>query len=372
MEPPTDRQSGATPELLIETNSGRYPIFFGIGAEDALEREITRLQKERIPYSLVTDRNIAASQQKLLARFSTKALILPPGEQTKSLDSLATCWDHFSQCGLDRGGQVFAVGGGVIGDLAGFAAATYLRGVDFQQVPTTLLAMVDSSVGGKTGINTAYGKNLVGAFWQPRAVYAMESCLTTLPPREFSAGIAEVIKYGLLGDADLFFQLENRSDPLGPGDADLPAVIRRCCEQKGAIVKADERETAGTGGRALLNLGHTFAHALENIAGYGEYLHGEAVAIGLCLAARYSEERGWLDETIAPRIKPVLQSYDLPVKLRSPLPAKELVAAMGRDKKVLSGQLRLVALRNIGEAFTAKEESLPLLHSLWHEFGAAK
>src|SRR6185295_4410937 len=193
---------------------------------------------------------------------------------------------------LDRGGVLFAVGGGVIGDLGGFAAAAWLRGIEYYQVPTTLLAMVDSSVGGKTGINLASGKNLVGAFHQPRAVFISTGLLSTLPPREFAAGMAEVIKYGLLGDAPLFAQLEEA--PLTIANARLAAVVRQCCALKARIVEADERETAKEGGRALLNLGHTFGHAIENVAGYGEYLHGEAVAIGLCAAARLSQKLGYI------------------------------------------------------------------------------
>src|SRR5690606_17551335 len=201
---------------------------------------------------------------------------------------------------LDRTSALMAVGGGVIGDLAGFAAASYLRGIEFLQVPTTLLAMVDSSVGGKTGITLKAGKTLVGAFHQPQAVFIGTDVLATLPPREFAAGMAEVIKYGLLGDAALLAELER--EPLTVGDGRLAGVIRRCCEIKAGIVAADERETAKDGGRALLNLGHTFGHAVEQVAGYGAYLHGEAVAVGLCAAARLSQKLGYIGDAEVARV----------------------------------------------------------------------
>jgi 3-dehydroquinate synthase len=245
---------------------------------------------------------------------------------------------------------LYAVGGGVIGDLAGFAAASWLRGISFVQVPTTLLSMVDSSVGGKTGINIAAGKNLVGAFHQPRSVFIATDLLHTLPAREFAAGMAEVIKYGLLGDADLFAQLERV--PLRADSADLAAVVRCCCALKARIVEADERETAAEGGRALLNLGHTFGHAIENVAGYGEYLHGEAVAIGLAAAARLSLQLGLVDAAVIERVDRVLAAHALPTRLRASLPLADLRAAMARDKKVRAGGLRFVVLRAVGEAAT--------------------
>jgi 3-dehydroquinate synthase len=277
-------------------------------------------------------------------------LVLPPGEETKSLESLGRVLDFLAEQRLDRTGVLFAVGGGVIGDLGGFAAAAWLRGIDFVQVPTTLLAMVDSSVGGKTGINIAAGKNLVGAFHQPRGIFVSTNLLATLPPREFAAGIAEVIKYGLLGDAALFAQLEKV--PLTVASAELVAVIRRCCALKARIVEADERETAKDGGRALLNLGHTFAHAVENVAGYGAYLHGEAVAIGLCAAARLSRELGHLSAEDVGRVEAVLAAHALPTRLREPLPVVALMAAAARDKKVRAGLPRFVVMRNPGEAAT--------------------
>src|SRR6185436_13759309 len=206
-----------------------------------------------------------------------------------------------------------AVGGGVVGDLAGFAAASYLRGVDYYQVPTSLLAMVDSSVGGKTGINLAAGKNLVGAFHQPRGVFVATDLLATLPTREFAAGCAEIIKVGLLGDAELFARLERA--PLTLVSGDLADVIRRCCALKARVVEADEFETAKDGGRALLNLGHTFGHAIEQVTGYGAYLHGEAVAIGLCAAVRLSQKLGYITAIDVGRVESTVAAHALPTRL---------------------------------------------------------
>jgi 3-dehydroquinate synthase len=276
--------------------------------------------------------------------------------------------DFLAQQHLDRAGILFVVGGGVVGDLGGFAAAAWLRGIDFYQVPTTLLAMVDSSVGGKTGINIEAGKILVGAFHQPRAVYVSTSMLTTLPAREFAAGMAEVIKYGLLGDAALFSDLEKK--PLTPADPRLAGIVRRCCEIKARIVEADERETAREGGRALLNLGHTFAHAIENVAGYGTYLHGEAVAIGLCAAARLSQKLGYIAAGDVARVAAVATAHALPSRLRTALPYAGLVSAMTRDKKVRRGGLRFVVLRKLGEAATQDGVSPALVEASFREIGA--
>ena len=257
---------------------------------------------------------------------------------------------------MDRTGRVVVVGGGVTGDAGGFAAASFLRGIGYLQVPTTLLAMVDSSVGGKTGINLTAGKNLVGAFHQPLGVWADLALLGSLPKAEFAAGMAEVIKYGLLGDLSLFEELEKgaRLEPESPG---LAVVVRRCCQAKACIVAEDERENAASGGRALLNLGHTFAHAIENVAGYGDYLHGEAVALGLVAATRLSELFGSLDEGCVERVANALKRYGLPIALRSPLPVEVLLDAMRRDKKVRGGKLRFVVMEELGRAVT--EDAAP-------------
>jgi 3-dehydroquinate synthase len=318
----------------------------------------------------LTDTNLILRQADILRDMfaDSPMLVVPPGEETKSLASLGRALDFLAEQQIDRTGVLFAVGGGVIGDLGGFAAAAYLRGIDYFQVPTTLLAMVDSSVGGKTGINLKAGKNLAGAFHQPRGVFIATELLATLPPREFAAGMAEVIKCALLGDAGLFAQLER--SPLTAASMELPAVIRRCCTIKARIVEADERELAPEGGRALLNLGHTFGHAIEQVAGYGHYLHGEAVAVGLAAAARLSQKLGHLAAADVARIDAVMAAHALPTRLAAPLPAAALMAAMVRDKKMRAGLPRFVVLQRLGEAVTRDGVGAESVATVWHQMGA--
>jgi len=296
-------------------------------------------------------------------------LVLDPGESTKSLEALGRVLDFMAEQRLDRGSILVAVGGGVIGDLAGFAAAVYLRGIAFWQVPTTLLAMVDSSVGGKTGINLKAGKNLVGSFHQPVRVMIATEVLSTLPPREFAAGMAEVIKCGLLGDAPLFADLERT--PVTVQSPDLATIIRRCCAAKARVVEADEFERAKEGGRALLNLGHTFGHAIEQVTAYRRYLHGEAVAIGLVAAARLSADLGMIPDGDVSRIRAVVAAHGLPVALVEPLPWPELLAAMSRDKKVRAGKLRFVLLEAIGRAVTRDDVDPARVAAAFASVGAA-
>jgi 3-dehydroquinate synthase len=292
------------------------------------------------------------------------------GERSKSLGVLGGVLDFLSEQHLDRRAVVVALGGGVIGDLAGFAGSIYLRGVDVVQIPTTLLAMVDSSVGGKTGINLTAGKNLVGTFHQPQAVFVSSSFLATLPQREFAAGVAEVIKYGLLGDASLFEDLA--AQPLvTPEDARVPTIIRRCCAQKAAIVQGDERETRGGGGRALLNLGHTFGHALEQATGYTAFLHGEAVASGTVCAARYSESAGLLACGEAARVEAVFRASGLPASIDTSVSAVQLLEAMRQDKKARAGAIRLVILKKPGEAAVLDKADESLILSVWRDAGAS-
>lgn len=295
-------------------------------------------------------------------------LAVPPGEGSKSVAVFAHVLDFLAANRLDRTSVLLVIGGGVIGDLGGFAAASYLRGIDFVQVPTTLLAMVDSSVGGKTGINLDAGKNLAGAFHQPKAVFISTSILRSLPAREFAAGMAEVIKYGLLGDPALFDQLCGQ--PLLVASPELSSVIRRCCAIKAGIVQADERELAKEGGRALLNLGHTFGHAVEQVAGYGVYLHGEAVAIGLSAAARLSSRLGYIQAGDVTRVDSCVKAHGLPVHLEEPLDWKALQSAMGRDKKVRAGALRFVVLKRLGEAATQGGVDPKLAEDVFRELGA--
>jgi len=357
--------------LTVQLGARAYPIHFGDRLGPALREELARLTAQGRRVAVVTDEAVRAAQGAFIAEVfgAAPVLALPPGESAKSLAGLERVLAFLAAERLDRGGVVVAYGGGVIGDLAGFAAAAWLRGVDFLQVPTTLLAMVDSSVGGKTGINVPAGKNLVGAFHQPRAVYIDTGLLATLPAREFAAGMAEVVKYGLLGDAALFARLE--AGAVDRSSADLPDLIRRCCALKARIVEADERELAADGGRALLNLGHTFGHAVENVAGYGEYLHGEAVAIGLSAAARLSVDLGLVPAGVVGRVERVLTAHRLPVRLARPLPWAELLAAMRRDKKVRAGGLRFVVLAAVGEAATRGGVPLPPVEAAFRAVGAA-
>jgi 3-dehydroquinate synthase len=282
-------------------------------------------------------------------------IVLPDGETYKSAETLALIYDRLLEERCDRTTTIIALGGGVIGDLAGYAAATYQRGVPFIQVPTTLLSQVDSSVGGKTGINHPRGKNMIGAFWQPQLVLADTDTLGTLPPREFSAGLAEVIKYGLIRDEPFFVWLEQNIDLLMARESDaLAFAIERSCRNKAEVVASDERETAKEGGRALLNLGHTFGHAIETGMGYGQWLHGEAVAAGTIMAAELSTRLGWLDRASLLRIRSLFQRAGLPI-VGPGLGAQRYLDLMGHDKKVLAGKLRLVLLKGIGAAVTWAE-----------------
>ena len=358
--------------LKVDLGDRSYPIHFGKRASGLMWAEMEGLLAEGRPVAAVTDGGFSEAQEGYLRKIpkGIPTFVLPAGEASKSIHSLRRVYDFLSDSALDRRGAVFALGGGMVGDLAGFAAATYLRGVAYYQVPTTLLAMVDSSVGGKTGINIDSGKNLVGVFHQPRAVFVDTGLLATLSPREFSSGMAEVIKTGLLGDAELVGRVVT-CGRLAPGREELPGVIRRCCEIKASVVAMDEEERATSGGRAILNLGHTFGHAIEATAGYGEYLHGEAVAVGLVLAARLSQEMGFLDGDEVAKIRELLSLYDLPVVLRNPLGISELMSSMQRDKKVRRGAMRFVVLNSVGSATTVGSVGRELLYALWSEVGAA-
>jgi 3-dehydroquinate synthase len=279
-------------------------------------------------------------------------LVLPAGEAHKDLAAAARVLDALAQLGATRDACVLALGGGVVGDIAGFAAACWMRGIDFVQFPTTLLAMVDCSVGGKTGVDHPAGKNLIGAFHQPRAVVADPGTLSTLPDRELRAGLAEVIKTACIGDAGFFEWLEAHVDALLARDAEaLGHAIATCCRFKAGVVARDERET---GERALLNFGHTFGHALEAEAGYGTLLHGEAVAIGMVLAARLSTRLGMAEDADATRLRALLRRCGLPAEPPPGLPADALLARMRLDKKNRAGSLRLILWRGIGHAAIAE------------------
>lgn len=350
--------------LSIELGTRGYPIRIGHGL---LGNPRAFAEAHHRACRLVTDRNVAAHYLepvcKALALEPGHCLVLPAGEAQKTLDNAGRVLDWLLESRLPRDGVVIALGGGVIGDLAGFAAAICQRGVDLLQLPTTLLAQVDSSVGGKTGVNHARGKNLIGAFHQPRAVITDLDTLKTLPRRELLAGVAEIIKYGLLGDADFFRQLESSLDALlGLDPATAAATVGHCCRMKTRIVTLDERES---GARALLNLGHTFAHAIETHAGYEGWLHGEAVAVGLCMAADLSQRLGWLPAADAARARALVQRAGLPTRPPKDLSPQRFLELMGHDKKVKGGHLRLVLLRAIGEAaVTADFDSAQLQRTL--------
>jgi 3-dehydroquinate synthase len=358
------------PELRVNLGERTYSISFESDATTRITAVIRGLISAGRQMAVLTDANVQRAHGGMLNGIfgETPVHVADPGEGSKSLSGLGGVLDFLAARKLDRGGVLFAVGGGVVGDLGGFAAATWLRGIDFYQVPTTLLAMVDSSVGGKTGINLTAGKNLVGAFHQPKGVFIATNSLATLPSREFAAGMAEVIKYGLLGDARLLADLE--AAPLTVKNLGLAGVIRRCCEMKAQIVEKDERETARENGRALLNLGHTFGHAIEQVTGYGAYLHGEAVAIGLCAAARLSQKLDYITSADVSRTEAVIAAHQLPIRLRSPLALKDLFAAMARDKKVRAGLPRFVVLKKLGEAATQDGVPPALVESSFLEVGA--
>ena len=347
--------------LHVELGDRRYPIFIGsdLNPESLLEPYIKGKQ-----VMIVTNTTVAPLY---LEHYLTaiKALgkkvatcILPDGEKYKNIEHLNLIFDALLKAGFNRDATVLALGGGVIGDMAGFASACFQRGVYFIQVPTTLLSQVDSSVGGKTGINHPLGKNMIGAFQQPQVVLADMSQLSTLPDRELSAGLAEVIKYALLGDLDFLVWLEENMDGLvGRDSALLAEAVYRSCAHKARIVANDEKEQ---GERALLNLGHTFGHAIESYLGYGIWLHGEAVATGMVMAADLSQRLGWISVKDLERTKKIIQRAHLPVKCPA-IPLDEFLAYMAHDKKVLNGQLRLVLMKSLGQAVISKEFDVELM-----------
>lgn len=329
-------------ELNVELGERSYPIFIG----DNLLRDSERLGSflgQNRPV-IVTNETIAPLYLDILINtlheHQPLVFVMPDGEQFKTLQWFerlnAFLLEH--NCGRDT--CLLALGGGVIGDLTGFVAACYQRGIDFIQIPTTLLSQVDSSVGGKTAVNHPLGKNMIGAFYQPQAVFIDNRVLNTLPSKEFAAGMAEVVKYGLIYDADLFAQLEQHSDDIKAQHPQLlPQVIHRCCEIKAQIVAQDEKEA---GLRALLNLGHTFGHAIEAHMGYGQWLHGEAVAAGMVLAAKLAVMRGWLSEQELTRIVTLLANYDLPTSAPEQMSCQDFIAHMRKDKKNKAGRIRFI------------------------------
>ncbi len=336
--------------LHVELGPRSYPIHIGsglLGRADLLKPCITGKQ-----VMVVTNETVAPLYlNKVLATLSgyqCESVILPDGEQYKTLEVLNRIFDALLRKHLDRRVTLVALGGGVIGDMTGFAAACYQRGVNFIQIPTTLLSQVDSSVGGKTGVNHPLGKNMIGAFHQPRCVIADTGTLDTLPDRELSAGLAEVIKYGLIRDPAFFDWLEaNMEKLLAREPAALAYAIERSCANKAEVVALDEREG---GVRATLNLGHTFGHAIETGMGYGAWLHGEAVGCGMVMAARLSARLGWLNDADVTRTEALIRQARLPIHAPHALDTPRFIELMGVDKKVQDGKIRLVLLKAIGEA----------------------
>jgi len=354
--------------LSVDLGERSYPIYIGknlLGSSDLLRSHIPGNSALIVSNETVAPLYLEQTQA-MLSGIRHKAVILPDGEKYKNLQVLNQIYDALLANRLDRNTTVIALGGGVIGDMAGFAAASYQRGVHLVQVPTTLLSQVDSSVGGKTGVNHALGKNMIGAFYQPVAVIADTDTLKTLPERELHAGIAEIIKYGLICNADFFGWLERNMDALLAKDSHASGyAIEVSCQTKAEIVAADERES---GKRALLNLGHTFGHAIENAMGYGTWLHGEAIAAGMAMAACMSRQKQWLSDTDNSRIRHLIKRAGLPIAPPGSITDDTFLSLMSVDKKVIDGVLRLVLMRGIGQSllsdnYTAEELIDTIHHS---------
>jgi len=348
----------------VDLGDRSYPIF--IGADLLKDDSILApfLGKGRV--IVITNEVVAPlyleTVKDLLGKQFSSAVILPDGEETKSLDTIAGIYDHLLEGKYDRKTGLVALGGGVIGDITGFAAATYQRGINFIQIPTTLLAQVDSSVGGKTGVNHALGKNMIGSFYQPQCVIADTEVLGSLPEREVKAGLAEVLKYGLINNAEFFKWLAVNSESiLALEHEHVSEVVRVCCEAKAAIVAQDEKEA---GVRALLNLGHTFGHAIETVTGYGTWLHGETVAMGMVMAADLSRRLGWLSSADAQQIRQVIEeNFGMSVEPPADITVEQYLDLMSSDKKAELGKIRFVLLKAIGEAVIEGDVESELLES---------
>lgn len=342
--------------LHVDLDDRSYPIYIGrdlfVEAE-LLSRHIRGSQVAIVSNETVAPLYVERVRSALGERSLISEIVLPDGEQYKTLATLETIFDRLLGDGHNRSTTLIAVGGGVVGDITGFAAASYQRGVDYIQIPTTLLSQVDSSVGGKTAVNHPLGKNMIGAFYQPRCVLIDTNTLHTLPPREFAAGMAEVIKYGLICDEPFYRWLTEHLPQLQAGEEPaLAEAIERSCGNKARVVAADECEG---GIRAILNLGHTFGHAIETDQGYGAWLHGEAVATGMVLAVQLSVELGLIDRSETDQLQAMLRQLGLPVNPPADMSASRFLELMARDKKVIDGRLRLVLIRAIGDAFVTDE-----------------
>lgn len=334
--------------LNVDLGDRSYPIHIGsglLGSKNLLTPHIHGKQVAIVSNETVAPLYLNTLRQ-ALDGYQVVDIVLPDGERFKNLDTLNQIFDQLLECRHGRTTTLIALGGGVVGDMCGFAAACYQRGVNFIQVPTTLLSQVDSSVGGKTGVNHALGKNMIGAFYQPQCVLADVSVFATLPDRELSAGLAEVIKYGLMADAEFFEWLEQNIDRLVARDEQaLTEAVLRSCQSKAEVVAEDEKEN---GRRALLNLGHTFGHAIETHQGYGNWLHGEAVAAGMVMAVELSVRLGKIEQSVADRARTLLERANLPVVPPANMSPDDFMQLMSVDKKVVDGQLRLVLLNALG------------------------
>ncbi len=337
-------------KILVELGSRSYPIYIGSDLISQSELYLQHIKSKQVV--VISNETVAPlyldTVLSQLETFQVTTVILPDGEQFKTLDYVTRIFDELLANKFSRNATLIALGGGVIGDMGGFAAACYQRGINFIQIPTTLLAQVDSSVGGKTGVNHPLGKNMIGAFYQPQCVIADANVLDTLDDRQLSAGLAEVIKYGLIRDSEFFIWLEENMPALLARDKKaLSYAIKKSCLNKAEIVSEDETET---GVRATLNLGHTFGHAIETGSGYGVYLHGEAVAIGTCQAVDLSRRKGWLTDTDVERIINLFKRCHLPTTPPNNLNAERFIDLMSVDKKNVDGQIRVILLKKIGEA----------------------
>ena len=337
--------------LNVELGPKSYPIFIGkdLLSQKSFISDYIYGQQVMIVSNTTVAPLYLDQVKRQLNGYNVETFVLPDGEQYKTLETVNTIFDALLKSKFDRSSTLIALGGGVVGDITGFAAASYLRGINFVQIPTTLLSQVDSSVGGKTGVNHELGKNMIGAFFQPKAVIIDVNTLETLNDREFSAGMAEVIKYGLLGNADFLSIIEENINSIMSRDKDIIIdMIFRSCEDKARIVALDEFEK---GKRALLNLGHTFGHGIENTFGYGTYSHGEAVSIGMCMASMLSMLEGDLSSDDTSRIQSLLSKANLPTSINNGVGSETLIEAMSLDKKSIDGNIRLVLLRSIGDSF---------------------
>lgn len=337
--------------VTVDLDDRSYPIFIGANLLENADLLLPYIGSGRVV--IVTNEIVAPIYlervQLQFGRQFGSAIVLPDGEATKNLDTIGQIYDHLLQGKYDRKTTLVALGGGVVGDITGFAAATFQRGVNFLQIPTTLLAQVDSSVGGKTGVNHALGKNMIGSFYQPKCVVADTAVLRSLPEREVRAGLAEVLKYGLINNPEFFAWLaHNSTELLELDNACISEAIKICCEAKANIVAQDEKES---GIRALLNLGHTFGHAIETASGYGVWLHGETVAMGMVMAADLSKRLGWLSSAEAVQIREVLEkNFGMPVEPPADITVAQYLDLMSSDKKAELGKLRFILLKAIGEA----------------------